>query len=483
MNVLDHLGCDKVFYYFEAICDIPHGSFHEKALSDYIVAFAKERGLYCRQDARHNVVVKKPGTAGFEKSPALIIQGHIDMVCEKNADTEHDFLTEPLKLYIDGDDIKARGTTLGADNGIAVAYMLALLDADHIEHPPIECVFTVEEEIGMGGATDLDAFDLEGRRFLNMDTEEEGYLMVSCCGGRRMRMYLPAERVAAPADKKTFALRIRGLKGGHSGADIHLQRASANVLMGRLLLELREKIGYDLVKVNGGNMDNAICREAEAILMIDPAKEAETKELLSEVQKVFWDEYKDRESDILMTMEEAEGAVKVLTAEVRDHIIALLKLLPYGVQTMDTNMEGLVESSSNIGIVRTEEDHIFIDNAVRGSVESRKEAICKKIEVLGALCGAKVVGVNDYPGWVYNPDSELLKIFKEAWTEKFGVEPKVVAIHAGLECGLFAKKIPGLDLISLGPDMHDVHTPDERLSISSTIRVWEYLKDVLKKLK
>ncbi|MBQ3568471.1 MAG: aminoacyl-histidine dipeptidase [Anaerotignum sp.] len=483
MNVLDHLGCDKVFYYFEAICDIPHGSFHEKALSDYIVAFAKERGLYCRQDTRYNVVVKKAGTAGYENSPALIIQGHIDMVCEKNADTEHDFLTEPLKLYIDGDDIKARGTTLGADNGIAVAYMLALLDAEHIEHPPLECVFTVEEEIGMGGATDLDAFDLEGRRFLNMDTEEEGYLMVSCCGGRRMRMYLPAERVAAPADKKTFALRIRGLKGGHSGADIHLQRASANVLMGRLLLELREKIGYDLVKVNGGNMDNAICREAEAILMIDPAKEAETKELLSEVQKVFWDEYKDRESDILMTMEEAEGAAEVLTAEVRDHIIALLKLLPYGVQTMDTNMEGLVESSSNIGIVRTEEDHIFIDNAVRGSVESRKEAICKKIEVLGALCGAKVVGVNDYPGWVYNPDSELLKIFKEAWTEKFGVEPKVVAIHAGLECGLFAKKIPGLDLISLGPDMHDVHTPDERLSISSTIRVWEYLKDVLKKLK
>ncbi|MBR2382716.1 MAG: aminoacyl-histidine dipeptidase, partial [Anaerotignum sp.] len=419
----------------------------------------------------------------FETSPALIIQGHIDMVCEKNTDTEHDFLTEPLKLHIDGDYIKARGTTLGADNGIAVAYMLALLDAKDIEHPPIECVFTVEEEIGMGGATDLDAFDLEGRRFLNMDTEEEGYLMVSCCGGRRMRMYLPAERAAAFAAKKAFAIRIRGLKGGHSGADIHLQRASANVLMGRLLLELREKIGYDLVKVNGGNMDNAICREAEAIVMIDPAREAEAKELVSELQKMFWAEYKDRESDILMTMEEIEGVAEVLTAAVRDNIIALLTLLPYGVQTMDTNMEGLVESSSNIGIVRTEEDHIFIDNAVRGSVESRKEAICKKIEVLGELCGAKVVGVNDYPGWQYNPDSELLKIFKEAWAETFGAEPKVVAIHAGLECGLFAKKIPGLDLISLGPDMHDVHTPDERLSISSTIRVWDYLKVVLKKLK
>ena len=483
MNVLDHLGCDKVFTYFEAVCDIPHGSFHEKELSDYIVAFAKERGLYCRQDARHNVIIKKPGTAGYEKSPALIIQGHIDMVCEKNADTEHDFLTEPLKLYIDGDDIKARGTTLGADNGIAVAYMLALLDAENMEHPPLECVFTVEEEIGMGGATDLDAFDLEGKRFLNMDTEEEGYLMVSCCGGRRMRMYLPAERKAASADKKTVAVRIRGLKGGHSGADIHLQRASANVLMGRLLLELREKIGYDLVQVNGGNMDNAICREAEAILCIDPAREGEAKERLAELQDIFWAEYKDRESDILLTMEETEAAAEVLTGEVRDNIIALLQLLPYGVQTKDTNMEGLVESSSNIGILRTEEDHIFIDNAVRGSVESRKEAICKKIEVLGELCGAKVVGVNDYPGWQYNPDSELLKIFKEAWTEKFGKEPKVVAIHAGLECGLFAKKIPGLDLISLGPDMHDVHTPDERLSISSTIRVWEYLKYVLKKLK
>lgn len=484
MNVLNHLGCDKVFYYFETICDIPHGSFHEKALSDYIVSFAKERGLYCRQDERYNVLIKKPGTAGYEASPALIIQGHIDMVCDKNEGTEHDFLTEPLKLYIDGDDIKACGTTLGADNGIAVAYMLALLDAQDIEHPPIECVFTVEEEIGMGGATDFDAFDLEGKRFLNMDTEEEGHLMVSCCGGRRMRVYLPLEKEAKQADAKAFVIRILGLKGGHSGADIHLQRASANVLLGRLLLELREKMGYALVRADGGNMDNAICREAEAVICIDPAKEAEGAALVAELQKVFWNEYKDCESDIMMEMEAAtEEVVEVLTAETRDNLIAMLQLLPYGVQTMDANMEGLVESSSNIGILKTNEDHIYIDNAVRGSVETRKDAICKKIEVLGELCGAKVVGVNDYPGWQFNPNSELLGIFKDAWVEKFGVEPKVVAIHAGLECGLFARKIPGLDLISLGPDMHDVHTPDERLSISSTIRVWDYLKLVLKKLK
>lgn len=484
MNLLDHLGCDKVFYYFEAIANIPHGSFHEKALSDYIVAFAKERGLYCRQDARHNVVVKKPGTAGYEASPALIIQGHIDMVCDKNEGTDHDFLTEPLRLYIDGDNIKAQGTTLGADNGIAVAYMLALLDANDIKHPPLECVFTVEEEIGMGGATDFDAFDLEGKRFLNMDTEEEGHLMVSCCGGRRMHLHLPAKRTAVSAGKKACVIRIRGLKGGHSGADIHLQRASANVLMGRLLLALREKMDYDLVKVNGGNMDNAICREAEAVLCMEPEKEVAAAELVAQMQGLFWNEYKDRESSILMTMEAAEEETpEVLTKETRDKLIALLQLLPYGVQTMDTNMEGLVESSSNIGILHTDGEYIYIDSAVRGSVESRKDAICKKIELLGELCGAKVEGVNDYPGWQYNPASELLQIFREAWVEKFGVEPKVVAIHAGLECGLFAKKIPGLDLISLGPEMHDVHTPDERLSISSTIRVWEYLKLVLKKLK
>ena len=217
MKVLSRLGCDGVFDYFEAICNIPHGSFHEQAISDFIVAFAKERGLFCRQDEKKSVLIKKGGTKGYETSPALIMQGHIDMVCDKNEDTVHDFLTEPLKLYVDGDNIRARGTTLGADNGIAVAYMLALLDSDAIPHPPLECIFTVEEEIGMGGAAAFDVSDLEGRRFLNMDTEEEGYLMVSCCGGRRMRVYLPAKREQRKTGTDVFSIHIRGLKGGHSG--------------------------------------------------------------------------------------------------------------------------------------------------------------------------------------------------------------------------------------------------------------------------
>ncbi len=484
MNVLNHLGGDKVFYYFEKVCDIPHGSFHEQALSDYIMGFAKERGLYCRQDEKYNVVIKKPASAGYETAPALIIQGHIDMVCEKNAGTEHNFRKDPLKLYIDGDFIKAKGTTLGADNGIAVAYMLAILDDDTLEHPPLECVFTVEEEIGMGGAAALDAFDLEGKRFLNMDTEEEGHLMVSCCGGRRMRVYLPVERQERPVGGKAYIIQIRGLKGGHSGADIHLQRASANRLLGRLLFILREQMEYDLVLAEGGNMDNAICRESDAVLYMDPAERSKAEAILAEQEKIFQEEYKDRETGITITLDEMNEEIpQTLTEKTKDAIIAMLLLLPYGVQTMSSEMEGLVESSSNIGILKTNADHVFIDNAVRSSVETRKEFICQKIKAIASLCGATVEGVHDYPGWQFNPDSELLKICKDVYAEKFGQEPEVVAIHAGLECGLFAKKIKGLDLISFGPNMFDVHTPDERLSISSTIRVWEYLKEILKRLK
>lgn len=483
MEALKNLDCGRVFYYFEEICKIPHGSSHEMALSDYIVRFAEERGLYCRQDDRYNVVIKKPGSAGCEAAPPLIVQGHIDMVCEKNADVVHDFQNDPLDLYIDGDFIRARGTTLGADNGIAVAYMLAMLEDDTLVHPPLEAVFTVEEEIGMGGAADFDAFDLEGRRFLNMDTEVEGDLLVSCCGGRRMRVYLPAKRETRPMDKTAFAVRIRGLKGGHSGADIHLQRASANRLLGRTLFALRELTAYHLVQADGGNMDNAICREADAVILIAPEQEGAVRNLLAELEKMFQEEYISRETAITITMEPLREEIQqTLMDETRDRIIALLMLLPYGVQTMSWDMDGLVESSSNIGILKTREEDIFIDNAVRSSVESRKELICQKIQEIAALCGAKTEGVHDYPGWKYEPDSEILEIFRQTYIDLRGKEPNVQAIHAGVECGLFSRKIEGLDMISIGPDMYDVHTPDERLSISSTVRVWEYLKEVLKRL-
>jgi dipeptidase D len=483
MGKLDGLGGDKVFYFFEEICKIPHGSENEMALSDYIVAFAKERGLYCRQDAHYNVLIKKAGSKGYEKAAPLILQGHIDMVCEKNAGTEMDFLTDPIEIYVEDDFIHAKGTTLGADDGIAVAYMLALLGDDTLAHPPIEAIFTVEEEIGMGGTRAFETFDVEGKRFLNMDTEEEGVLLSGCAGGRRVRVYLPAERDDSPVGKKAYRISVRGLKGGHSGADIHLQRASANRLMGRILYMLKEAVDFSVASVDGGNMDNAICREAEATVLLAVEKEAMVRELLEKWEKRIQEEYNSCETSITITMETLQEEVfKVLTEETKNKLIHILLLLPYGVQTMSMEMKGLVESSSNIGIVKTTSDYIYFDNAVRSSVESRKELICQKIYSLASLCGARVEDVNDYPGWKFNPNSPLLKVFAKTYGEVYGKEAEISAIHAGLECGLFSEKISDLDMVSIGPEMHDVHTPDERLSVSSTIRVWEFLKEVLKKM-
>ncbi len=483
MGKLDGLGGDRVFYFFEEICKIPHGSENEMALSDYIVAFAKERGLYCRQDAHYNVFIKKAGSKGYEKAAPIILQGHIDMVCEKNAGTELDFLTDPIEIYVEGDFLHAKGTTLGADDGIAVAYMLALLEEDTLAHPPIEAIFTVEEETGMGGARAFETFDVEGKRFLNMDTEEEGVLLSGCAGGRRVRVYLPAERADSPVGKKAYQISIRGLKGGHSGADIHLQRANANRLMGRMLYMLKEAVDFSVASVDGGNMDNAICREAGATVLLAEKNEGTVRELLEKWEKMIQEEYNSCETSITITMESLQEEVfKVLTEETKNKLIHILLLLPYGVQTMSMEMEGLVESSSNIGIVKTTSEHIYFDNAVRSSVESRKELICEKIYSLASLCGARVDDVNDYPGWKFNPNSPLLKLFAKTYEEFYGKEAEISAIHAGLECGLFSEKISDLDMVSIGPEMHDVHTPDERLSISSTIRVWEFLKEVLKKM-
>ena len=483
MGKLDGLGGGKVFYFFEEICKIPHGSENERALSDYIVAFAKKRGLYCRQDEHYNVLIKKAGSKGYENAAPIILQGHIDMVCEKNAETELNFLTDPIEIYVDGDFIHAKGTTLGADDGIAVAYMLALLEDDALAHPPIEAIFTVEEETGMGGARAFETFDLEGKRFLNMDTEEEGVLLSGCAGGRRVRVYLPAERNDSPVGRKGYMISIRGLKGGHSGADIHLQRANANPLMGRILYMLKEAVDFSLAGVDGGNMDNAICREAEATVLFADKDEETVRELLKKIEKGFQEEYNSRETSITITMETLrEEVFKVLTENTKNKLIYILLLLPYGVQTMSMEMEGLVESSNNIGIVRTASEHIYFDNAVRSSVESRKELICQKIYAIANLCGASVENVNDYPGWRFNPDSQLLELFAKTYQEFYGKEAEISAIHAGLECGLFLEKIPNLDMVSIGPELHDVHTPDERLSISSTIRVWEFLKEVLKKM-
>lgn len=484
MRILDEFGTDNVFYFFEEITRIPHGSGNEGPLVDYLMEFAKKRGLECRKDEFGNVVIKKKGTAGYEGADGVILQGHIDMVCEKLAEVEHDFTKEPLQLEIDGDFIKAKGTTLGADNGIAAAYMLAALDATELAHPPLEAVFTTGEETGMEGAKGLDCSDLKGKYLINMDTEEEGKFLISCCGGRREQIILPVEYTEKKEGEQAYLLTIKGLKGGHSGSDIHLNRASANKLMGRVLQALAEKTTFDLVRVDGGKMDNAICREAEAVLTLSDAEGKMAAQIVEETEKMLKEEYRRSDGDMIVTWERLrEDVSHVMTEDVKKKIISILLLLPFGVESMSMDVEGLVESSSNPGILKTEGNAVYFDNAVRSSVASKKELICQKIRTLAELCGGKCESRADYPGWMYQEDSKLLAVLEEAYRRTTGKEPERVAIHAGVECGLFAKKMPWLDMVSLGPEMYDVHTPDERLSISSTKRTWELLKAALAELK
>lgn len=484
MRALEQLESKSVFYFFTEISKIPRGSGNEKAISDYIMNFAKERGLFCRQDEAYNVLVKKEGTKGYENAPTVIIQGHIDMVCEKNEGTKHDFLKDPLQLKIEGDFISAEGTTLGADNGIAVAYGLAILDAKNLEHPPIEAVFTTDEEVGMKGANIFDVSDLKGRLFLNLDTEEEGKLLVSCCGGKRASIDLPLERENAPSWGSPYLLKIRGLKGGHSGSDINLQRANANKLMGRILSRLLSEYEIRVATIDGGVMDNAISREADSVIIVKREEIAGIKEVLVELQNTFLHEYRASDSNISLSLELLqEKVLQVFTQQTAKKAVHILLLIPYGVKTMSLEMPGLVESSSNVGIVKTNEEIMTFHSALRSSVASRKQVIYDEIQSIAELTGSKISSSAEYPAWEFNPDSKLLRLFQDTYLDIYGKDAEVESIHAGLECGLFAEKIPGLDMISIGPDMFDVHTPDERVSISSTIRVWEFLKQVLRRIR
>lgn len=479
--VLDQLNPKSVFAFFEELCAIPHGSGNEKAISDHLVDFAKARGLRVVQDGANNVYIQKPGTPGYETAPGVVLQGHMDMVCDKNKDTVHDFLTQGLELYLDGDFIRARGTTLGADNGIAVAMAMALLDSRDIPHPPLEAVITTDEEVGMTGATAFDGSLIQGKYLINLDNEGDTTLLVSCCGGIRADFHLPVEREAVRG-KSPKSIQIKGLKGGHSGQEIHMQHANAIVLLGRVLSKLQESFDYRLHSLFGGSADNVICREAEALVFLAEADVPAVEACLADLAVTFNHEFKAVEEGITVTLSPAESASVAFTQASRDKIVAVLTLLPYGVATMSQTMDNLVESSSNPGVLRTEDKEVRISTSIRSSVLSRKYVILDKIKAVAALTGGTVTTRGAYPGWEYNPNSYLLKVFQETYRELFHGEPEILAIHAGVECGIFGAK-KDLDMISLGPNMYDIHTPEERLSISSTARCWNYLLTVLAKLK
>ena len=474
MAVLENCEPKRVFHYFEEICKIPHGSGNTRQISDYLVQFAKNHDLKYIQDEMNNVVIYKPGTAGYENAPTVIVQGHMDMVCEKRPDVDHDFTKDGLNLSVEGDYVSANGTTLGGDDGIAVAYGLALLESDTIAHPPLEVFITVDEEIGLLGAVGFDCSVLKGRRFINLDSEAEGSLWISCAGGLSGISHIPVTRLEAKGEKLT--VKISGLMGGHSGAEIDKNRANANSLLGKFLHGLDAKAGYELISVQGGQKDNAITRESIAELLTVKENVEAVKEYAASMQTAWREEYTGTDEGITVTVtEEGEQDAKVLHPTSKEKVVFFLVNVPYGVQKMSGTIKGLVETSTNIGILKTSENEVLGSSSIRSSVETARDALSDKIEYLTEFLSGEYERQGVYPAWEYRKDSPLRDKMVEVYEEMYGQKPNVVAIHAGLECGLFYKKMEGLDCVSLGPDMKDIHTSEEVLSISSTERVWKYL--------
>lgn len=482
MAVLENLEPKKVFQFFEEICQIPHGTFDIDRISDFYVEFAKERGLKYIQDEVKNVLIFKPGTAGYENSEPVIIQGHMDMVCEKTPESDHDFKKDPLELYVEDGYIKAKDTTLGADDSIAIAMALAILDSDDIPHPPIEAVFTVDEETGMGGAIGVDLSVLKGHKLINIDSASEGVLTTGCAGGIRLTTEIPVVREEVSGTQ--VRLEISGLRGGHSGEEIHEQRGNAHKLMGRLLRRIAEETSMRLADIQGGAKENVISMENVANIVVDTADVDKVTEIAAEMKAVFENEFMGDEPGFFVSAEvKGEGSFRALDQASTDKVVGYLVITPYGVLGVSRKLEGLVESSVNIGVMETREDAVEAVHLMRSSVESQKQYIRIQLEECAKLVGAKTTVNSEYPAWQYDPDSELRKVMESVYKDMYDEEPVVFAVHAGLECGMFLGKKPDLDCVSLGPNMYDIHSFDERLDIASTERVWNYLKAVLAALK
>ena len=479
MPVLSDLEPREVFAWFERLCAIPHGSHHAKAISDYLVAFARERGLACRQDAANNVVIRKAASAGYENAPVVMLQGHIDMVCEKDADCGKDMETEGLDLFVDGDVIGARGTTLGGDDGIAVAMALAVLDADDIPHGPLECVFTADEEVGMIGARALDASDLKAKYLINIDSEEEGVLTAGCAGGRRVECHLPVTRAAVTGT--AVKADVTGLVGGHSGTEIHKGRANAIALLGRWLTLLTENgVDYTVLALSGGAKENVIPKESSVTLVLPTGITEGVRAASAQFAAQMKAEYGTADPEICLQLtEQGCGGYQALDGASVQRLRKALLLMPWGVQAMSMDVPGLVETSLNLGVAELDDSEAILRFSLRSSVPSAKELLSCKLQTLTELLGGTVRFHGDYPAWTYARESALRDRCVAMYEAQYGAKPQIVAIHAGLECGILSGKIDGLDCISFGPNLLHVHTPNERADIASVARVWEYLKAIL----
>ena len=480
MNPLQNTEPKEVFKWFYEISQVPRGSGNERAISDFLVKFAKDRNLEVHQDKAMNVIIKKPGTAGYEKSPTVIIQGHMDMVCEKDASSNHDFLKDPIKFVVKGEMLYADKTTLGGDDGIAVAYALTVLDSKDIPHPPLEVLITTEEETGMGGAMALTDEHLQGTRLLNIDSEEEGVFLVSCAGGANIHVFFDIKKEAAKG--KFLKITVGGLLGGHSGIEINKQRANSIKLLGRILYNIKQNEKINIVEISGGSKHNAIAKDAYAVIAAE-----NTEAVLKIVEKMtadFKNEYRAVDKLLTVTANETQNpSGQMFTKELTLNLIDFMASIPNGVQYMSMEIHGLVQTSLNNGVLEEIDGKIKFTTSVRSSVKSALDEIVDVLRIQAERCGAEFKKNSEYPAWEYSPDSPVRDAAVNVYKKLNKKEPLITAIHAGLECGLLKKTLPKVDAISFGPNLYDVHTPNEHMEIASVERVWKFLLAYLAELK
>ncbi len=482
MKVKD-LKPELIWQCFDEVTKVPRPSCHEEQIRDFLVKFANDHNVAVKTDECGNVLMHKNATPGYENAPVVILQAHMDMVAEKNSGVEHDFLKDPIDTYVDGDWVKARGTTLGADNGIGIAAAMAVMIDPNLKHGPVEALFTVNEEIGLEGAQNLGEGMLGGNILINLDSEDDGEIFVGCAGGIDTTAYYEYKRSLAPDHFTYLRIGVTGLLGGHSGGDIHLGRANANKLVARFLWNCAQKWNLQLVKFDGGNLRNAIPREAYAIFGIETTLADDVKNDLCEYIKEIKNEYEGIEPAIKIDLDVAEKPDYCIDQETSIALVRSLYCAPHGVISMSRDIEGLVETSTNLAAVKmTDGNKIKVTTSQRSSVESRKYDIADQVEAVFQLAGAKVDHSDGYPGWAPNMKSPIMKIAADAYEELFGVKPAIKAIHAGLECGLFLAKYPNLDMVSFGPTMTGVHSPDEQLLIPTVDKFWRHLCLTLEKV-
>lgn len=474
---INQLRQDPVFRHFYTLCQIPHGSGNEKALSDALLAWAREQGFEAMQDSSMNVLIRKPATPGYENAPGIMLQAHIDMVCEKAVDCDHDFARDPISWHIEGDILSTGGkTTLGADDGMGVALAMALLTDETLAHPPMEVLLTTMEEEDLSGAENFDTAHMNSTLLINLDHVKDDEVMCGSCGGMQVDFHMPVTSQPIPAGMETYRVKVEGLKGGHSGEDIHRGRGSANVLLIRLLMAAEALGPIGLVHIKGGTFRLAISREGEAMFTMDPAMEQAVREKFASLQADFRSELSKTADDVTVTLERAEPARHCVDPSA---VLSVLTLFPDGIFQMNETLEGLVDTSSNMGEIYLNEEELHIVTEIRSARGSLCTYLFQRMERLAALVGGSCSSCNAYPSWDFRPDSKLRQICGQVYEEMFGTQPRFLTVHAGLEVGCFFGHKPEIDAVSMGPNTWDFHSPDERVSISSTQKVYAYLRNIL----